>query len=435
MIDTNMLLNLYRYTESTRDELFNIFDALDERLWVPFHAALEFQRNRPTVIAEQRKRFEDVRGVVDGTIGKLEQEFLQLQLRDRHALIDPDPFINKLKPLVQEFREQLEVLKDAHPSVNDHDDLRDKIDGILGERVGPPLTDEDVREIFAKGVKRYEVKVPPGYMDAEKSSGHSPSFGYGGVLYQKKYGDLILWEQVIRFSKKNKPRFVVLLTDDGKEDWWWKVESEGEKTLGPRPELVEELKREAEVENFYIYNSGRFLEHAREFLQVAVSDASIEQANEIAKSSGRKAGRHRSNVDEDLVLHAVGNWVLSRYGDGSIRVTESGNWLDFVVVEPDGSKPVGVNIVRIKNPNAASSMVREHISSVKMLSEISGLRGLEIVYVFEASALEKLTAYELNMLNHEDFDLPIGVRLTLGEVVYERTGPSAAIFVPLVIKT
>ncbi|NJM11835.1 MAG: hypothetical protein HC889_08085 [Synechococcaceae cyanobacterium SM1_2_3] len=33
-------------------------------------------------------------------------------------------------------------------------------------------------------------------------------------------------------------KHIVFVTDDEKEDWWLTIESKGEKTIGPRPELL-----------------------------------------------------------------------------------------------------------------------------------------------------------------------------------------------------
>src|SRR5205085_2360588 len=101
-------------------------------------------------------------------------------------------------------------------------------------------------------------------------------YTYGGVIYEKKFGDLILWKQIIAHSKTLGNSSIVFLTDDEKQDWWWTVESQGRKRLGPRPELVDELIREGGSRGFYIYNSVQFLSYAKVHLQAEISQESIE---------------------------------------------------------------------------------------------------------------------------------------------------------------
>ena len=51
VLDANVLLNLYRYPKEARDNLIEVLNKVSDRIWIPNHAALEYQRNRPSVIA------------------------------------------------------------------------------------------------------------------------------------------------------------------------------------------------------------------------------------------------------------------------------------------------------------------------------------------------------------------------------------------------
>ena len=42
VFDTNVLLNLYRYNEETRNELLKLMKSYQNRLWMPYQVALEF---------------------------------------------------------------------------------------------------------------------------------------------------------------------------------------------------------------------------------------------------------------------------------------------------------------------------------------------------------------------------------------------------------
>ena len=96
-----------------------------------------------------------------------------------------------------------------------------------------------------EGKIRYEQRVPPGYMDADKKDGDE----------YKKFGDLIIWKDMITKAKSEK-KPVIFITDDDKEDWWRKHKG---RKLGPRPELLDEFKRETGQE-FHIYKFDRFIE-------------------------------------------------------------------------------------------------------------------------------------------------------------------------------
>lgn len=55
IFDANILLSLYRYSERTKNGLLNLMRKFFERIWLPHQSALEYNRNRFEVIAEQEK--------------------------------------------------------------------------------------------------------------------------------------------------------------------------------------------------------------------------------------------------------------------------------------------------------------------------------------------------------------------------------------------
>lgn len=121
---------------------------------------------------------------------------------------------------------------------------------------------------------RYEKKVPPGYMDAEKPE-------------PERYGDYILWLEIIERSRDtNLP--VILVVDDRKEDWWYRCAG---KTFGPRPELVKEFCDNT-GKRFHMYTPDTFLEHANKRLDTRL------QVKEDAIEELRTVRNHRRQMSE-----------------------------------------------------------------------------------------------------------------------------------------
>jgi hypothetical protein len=54
VFDTNVFLNLYGYAKQTRDDFFKIIEVLNERVWIPYHVGLEYQRRRLDVIKYEK---------------------------------------------------------------------------------------------------------------------------------------------------------------------------------------------------------------------------------------------------------------------------------------------------------------------------------------------------------------------------------------------
>ena len=52
-LDTNVLFNIYRYSDETRKELIRVLKKYATQLWLTNHAAFEFHKKRISVISEQ----------------------------------------------------------------------------------------------------------------------------------------------------------------------------------------------------------------------------------------------------------------------------------------------------------------------------------------------------------------------------------------------
>src|SRR4028118_1076185 len=61
ILDTNSILNLYRYNEETRTDFIDVLRKIENRLWIPHQVALEFQENRTSVINEQENKLETIK--------------------------------------------------------------------------------------------------------------------------------------------------------------------------------------------------------------------------------------------------------------------------------------------------------------------------------------------------------------------------------------
>lgn len=274
-IDANVLLSLYRYPVDTRTGLLTALEKVQDRLWLPFQAAMEFQRNRAKVVADQKAKFQTVKTAVDKAVSVLKKSFAELNLQGRHARISVDELQTKIESLVAEFQVELAYLDKQQPDVHEPDPLREKIDALFEGKVGPAPDQHWVDANCKAGKDRYRHKTPPGFMDHDK-----PDYSFLGVRYEGKYGDLFVWQQVIEKAVKLDGRPIVMVTDDDKEDWWQEV---GGKTIGPLPELVAEMKREGKASGFHIYKTDQFMGYAKQFSHAKVDEGSISDVREINK--------------------------------------------------------------------------------------------------------------------------------------------------------
>ena len=115
--------------------------------------------------------------------------------------------------------------------------------------------------------QRFRLQIPPGYRDEKtKPEGFN------------KYGDGILWFQLIDYTK-TQGKSLIFITDDRKDDWW---KMEGSKTIGPHRRLVREMLQEGGI-SFYMYHPDRFMEYAKDYLGLRVKQEAIDEVRDVVQ--------------------------------------------------------------------------------------------------------------------------------------------------------
>ena len=288
--DANVLLNIYRYSPATCDVLINIFKEISERLWITHQAALEYHNNRLKVIETQESAYENIKEKLKELQNKSKKEFDPFL---RHPFIDVKIFSEKINGILTEIENELDECKKKHPNLLKSDKLRDDISTLFEGKVGEPYPPEKLKKLFDEGKERYTHKIPPGYND-KVEDGENP------------YGDLILWFQIIDYAKSIK-KPIIFITDDIKEDWWLKFKG---KTIGPRPELIDEIYKKANVD-FYMYQTEQFMIFAEKFIEREIDKEAIKEVQDIKQIdeeyrvkllSQIKPENHRDYTDIDRIL-------------------------------------------------------------------------------------------------------------------------------------
>lgn len=260
--DANVILNLYSYSQETRDALLGIFSQVSDRLWISHQAALEYQNRRLETITNQAKAYEVIEGDLEDAQKKLGNTF---RTYSKHPSIHVEPLIEEVERTFSGIKTTLNRYKEGHPDLLNGDYIRDRISDLLDGKVGSAYTLERLEEIHKEGVTRYERNVPPGFKDKRK----------GGT---DQFGDLVIWFQIIdQASATHKP--IIFITDDDKEDWW--QEFNGNK-IGPRRELTEEIFSKSGVA-FYMYPTDRFMECSQKYLRQIDAGEAIEEVRNIRK--------------------------------------------------------------------------------------------------------------------------------------------------------
>jgi PIN like domain len=266
--DTNVLLRLYRFQTTAREQLFGILEKLGDRLWIPHQVGLEFHNNRLGVIAEQEEYFEKVGELITARLN----DYLGAVKSFTKRIGLPTPKMLELEEGIRQAHSAVIIGDFWHPSerngvrLDDHasDEVLARIDALFENRVGEPMTDGELEKARVEAKRRGDAGIPPGYKDKGKDKG-DPA------------GDYLVWMQLKRHAKERKLS-VALITDDTKEDWYQKFNG---RTLGARYELRKEMMVDAGVQ-LLVMTTETFLLHAEKYLNAEVSEETIAQAKVLS---------------------------------------------------------------------------------------------------------------------------------------------------------
>jgi PIN like domain len=238
--------------------------------------------------------------------------------------------LDRVKSTIDYTANRIRTLSDTDALETTNDTNQDPIlailEPILDGSVGKPLTPDVAREAKKEALQRIADKRAPGWRDANKK--------------ENKEGDYFVWYQSLQEARR-RGLDVLFVTDDAKPDWW-RIER-GE-TKGPLPELVHEMREEANV-RLFMTRPETLLLHADDLLGKKVSSDSIRDvqrvSNQVDIRSNAESVHARYMVYEYRVAETITNlgYDVSHYerhmsADFAFR-------FDMVIRKP-GDFPVGL---------------------------------------------------------------------------------------------
>lgn len=268
VFDTCSLLNLYRYTEKTRESFIKILESYKERLWIPYQVAMEFLQEKKEVIKSQEKAYDEINKELDDAINKLEKAFNKYK---KHVVINTELFKTKTRKSIETIKSELQDTRSKLPQYDKKDDLLETIITVFENKVGTDFCETELNKLYKEGESRYKEEIPPGYKDKKQKK---------SLDNRHLYGDLIIWKQIIKKASDDKCN-IIFVTDDQKEDWWL---IENGKTISPRLELYREFFTETEQQRLLIYKADSFLHYSNQYLKDSpnkIDESSIQEVKTL----------------------------------------------------------------------------------------------------------------------------------------------------------
>ncbi|MEX0740985.1 MAG: PIN-like domain-containing protein [Pseudohongiella sp.] len=312
VFDANVLLNLYGYALQTRNDFFKILKSIEGQIWIPYHAGLEYQKRRLEVIKNEKSIFSEIDRNLDKVQNVFKSDFEQLALKRRFPKLaeNTERLEKEISRSIASYRKSVAHWNSEQPCVRSHDSIRDDLNSLFEGKVGEkPKSQEWLDNLYKEGAERFRNRIPPGFKDASKAKKEEDThFFYDGLNYERQFGDLIIWKQIIQKSKEKDIASVIFVTDDAKDDWWYKIHSNGNKVIGPLAEIQAEIFGESDISAFHMYSTSMFMKDSESYLSVEVDENSI-----IDARASHSKPRHKYRADNLNQLRDSQNFIVNEY--------------------------------------------------------------------------------------------------------------------------
>lgn len=316
--DANVLLHIYRYSDKTRKKLFEAISKVKNNIFVPYHASLEFNLNKKEVLYESLNEQEkivqsilkkadsftlDINNLLDGTnIKSNDEKPIREKIKSKFKKDHKEFIDNWIK---DELSKEFGLIKDLSES----DLVSNELAKLLNGKVGKSYDQKKINEIQKEGEIRYSNKIPPGYED-DKNSKKQDTVHYSKINYVRKYGDLIIWNQIIdkvlevkKDNINNQIDKVIFVTDDFKEDWVYELKGQ---VKGVRAELRKEMLDRTDA-YLHIKNTNGFLKLVLDIEEELIRDEDILDST-LKESEKMKLSRlikNQRKIDEINKIHSL----------------------------------------------------------------------------------------------------------------------------------
>lgn len=284
VVDANVLLNLYRYNESTRDDLLVVLRRLGDRLWVPHQVLREFWRNHLGVLVSRGAGTDQALTALSrqqrATTEAIRQwaKTVAVEVRyENHLVAKVDALYADLE---KEIRAHAPAASDAASGTASEPVLQE-LELLLDGKVRRQPPKEEWQAAVKEGNERAVRQEPPGYRDAEKADSDLP---------EGAAGDYLVWIQATEEAARRNLD-LLLVTGDEKEDWWWRHRTE---FLGPRVELVSEFKGRC-GRQLYMMRPIDLLKRSSA-LQVTVRKESVDDVERVSREKQERSQWSASGV-------------------------------------------------------------------------------------------------------------------------------------------
>ncbi len=253
--DSNVLLNVYRYTDVARAKFLRVLSALKGRLVVPHRVAVELARNREAVIRNRYALHAQVKKDLEETLTAIKQNAKNP---------DCEALVKIVADAKKAIGDRFEASEKKHLKLLKDDPILPELTARLPSNVGDAYPFDDAE---AEYQRRKQHGIPPYCAKDDRKDDEGA-----------RKGDVVLWLELLKMCEDTgKP--IIFVTDDNKANWW--LRSGGDHV--PQPMLVREVRDRLKV-GVLFYTADRFMEQVGTRLALDDLKGLAEETKEIEEA-------------------------------------------------------------------------------------------------------------------------------------------------------
>lgn len=295
VLDTNILLNLYRYSDDARETITDILKQIRNRLWIPYQVGEEFYKNKEKVMNETFQEYDKLSKNILANLNKAKDE---VNKKKDNRLKSKEKINDILDNNIKEIEKLLKEEQDEKKTVASEDKIEKFILDIFNKNIGVPFETNEYQKIREEGNRRKNNTIPPGYKDKDK----------------EENGDYYIFYSMMQ-KAKIESKDIIFVTDDEKEDWFNKYNGENH---GGRCELLDEFYHET-GQLLLMYTTDGF---------VQAYNKNISKKS-INKSIIKEIKSYRNNINHNTKENISLKKVLNEYENEYLNFINPDNNLQF----------------------------------------------------------------------------------------------------------
>jgi len=294
-IDTNIISQLYKLNDAARSDFFNWVSTVHDRFHVPNWTVHEYQKkycskNTKEYLSELDNKF------LVNSLANL-SNFARGYVSDS-LLVGIADYQGQKEKLFNELDDMAAKFKKINTAINKNLQTHlQKVHNDIAQNLQSYVIDTDIygiiENLYFDGELRYSHLLPPGFEDCSKD--------------KNKFGDLVIWKEILDYCRRNNIKKVIWLTRDGKPDMAYTPQKQ---TIGGYPihdnlitiaheSLVYEFFKKTESEDFYLINFLTFVNSVcSAYQELALSFQIVSAPLEVTEENASLVANN--DIDEEL---------------------------------------------------------------------------------------------------------------------------------------